>query len=272
MGDAQSYVERPPMRSTRYLTCTWVQRIPPEAAPYVHRTIPNGSVELSCEIGGMPEVVGPRTGHVVAGLAPGTTVVGVRFRPGAAGVLGVPVAELVDRTVPLDALWGDEVAVQLGETVDLATSPGDAVAALESAVVGREGGGDEADALVADLLDRLHPERTPAIAEITAELWISERQLRRRCVTATGLAPRSLHGILRFQRFLALVHASGHEPPQLSRLAAEAGYADQPHLTRESARLSGLTPRAFVADLHRQCGPSHNHAASYARLLGQAAG
>src|SRR5262245_44901916 len=202
----------------------------------------------------------PRTGPVVARLAPGTTVVGVRFRPGAAGVLGVPVAELVDRTVPLDALWGEDVAARLGETVDPATSLSDAVAALESAVAGKAGAGDEPDRLVTELLDKIRPERAPAIAELTAELWISERQLRRRCVAASGLAPRRLHVILRFQRFLALV------------LAAEVGYADQPHLTREAARLSGLTLAAFVSDLHRQCGPSHDHAASYKLLLGQAVG
>jgi AraC-like DNA-binding protein len=33
----------------------------------------------------------------------------------------------------------------------------------------------------------------------------------------------------------------------LSRLAAEAGYADQAHLTRECGRLSGLSPAALLA-------------------------
>jgi hypothetical protein len=58
--------------------------------------VPNGSGELSCRIGGDPELIGPRTGPVVSVLAPGATVAGVRFRPGAASsVLGVPASELV---------------------------------------------------------------------------------------------------------------------------------------------------------------------------------
>ena len=33
----------------------------------------------------------------------------------------------------------------------------------------------------------------------------------------------------------------------LGRLAAEAGYADQAHLTRECGRLAGLSPAALLA-------------------------
>ena len=36
------------------------------------------------------------------------------------------------------------------------------------------------------------------------------------------------------------------EPPDLASLAALTGFADQPHLTRECAALSGLTPAALA--------------------------
>ena len=51
--------------------------------------------------------------------------------------------------------------------------------------------------------------------------------------------------IQRFQHFLAL--AEQQPGAALSRLAAEAGYADQAHLTRECGRLSGLAPAALLA-------------------------
>jgi hypothetical protein len=34
---------------------------------------------------------------------------------------------------------------------------------------------------------------------------------------------------------------------ELARLAADLGYADQPHLTRECVALSGLTPTRLAA-------------------------
>lgn len=45
------------------------------------------------------------------------------------------------------------------------------------------------------------------------------------------------------QRFLALAARGG----ELARLAAEAGYADQPHLTRDCVELTGLPAAALLA-------------------------
>jgi hypothetical protein len=43
------------------------------------------------------------------------------------------------------------------------------------------------------------------VTSLTASLYISETQLRRRCRTAVGLASKARHRMLRFQGFLALV-------------------------------------------------------------------
>jgi AraC-like DNA-binding protein len=81
-----------------------------------------------------------------------------------------------------------------------------------------------------------------------------------------------LHRTLRFQGFVALAQlamARGRKPDDdgLALLAAEAGYADQSHLSRESLRLAGLSPRAFLRDAEERCAPTHDHAASFLPLL-----
>jgi len=48
--------------------------------------------------------------------------------------------------------------------------------------------------------------------------------------------------VLRFRRFLAARN------PDLARAALDAGYADQAHLTRDCARLSGLTPSRLAEE------------------------
>jgi transcriptional regulator GlxA family with amidase domain len=73
---------------------------------------------------------------------------------------------------------------------------------------------------------------------------LGDRQLRRRFAEAVGYGPKTLDRILRFQRFLVLARATSAD---LARLAIEAGYADQAHLTRECTRLSGLPPAALLA-------------------------
>jgi AraC-like DNA-binding protein len=84
-----------------------------------------------------------------------------------------------------------------------------------------------------------------ALPEAGRAVGLGERQLRRRFERAVGYGPATLVRIQRFQHFLALAERQPGAP--LSRLAAEAGYADQAHLTRECGRLSGLSPGALLA-------------------------
>jgi AraC-like DNA-binding protein len=266
----QSYVERSPAPALAQLVSSvWVQHVAPDEPPYRQRNIPNGAVELVCRPGSMPRVVGPLTRPVVEVLPPGSTVVGVRFRPGAAAcLLGLPATELVDLTVGADELWGDD-AVRLAERVAGAGSPASALAAVQHALASAAG---EPDPLVAAVVRRLMPWRTSGVSSLAPALGISERQLRRRCRSAIGLAPKTLHRMLRFQGFLALAQqamAQGRPPTAdgLDRLAAEAGYADQPHLTRECLRLTGQPPRAFLGEAEQHCACGHDHAASYTPLL-----
>ena len=109
----------------------------------------------------------------------------------------------------------------------------------------------------------LQPWRRAGVDALARDLYISPRQLRRRCVAALGFGPKTLHRILRFQGFLAL---AGGRDLGLGRIAAAAGYYDQAHLTRECVALAGLTPAAFLAEMHATCGANHDHAASFAGL------
>jgi AraC-like DNA-binding protein len=269
----QTYRERPPVPALAGLvSSTWVQRVAPGAGAYPHRNVPSGAVELVCRVGSVPRVVGPLTGPLVEMLDPGTVVVGVRLRPGAAGaVLGGPVSEFVDATVEATAVWG-RAAVRAGERVAEAGNADDATAALQDLVTGAVG----PDPMVAEAVARLLPGRAPDLRSLWSSLEVSERSFRRRCRSAVGIGPKALHRILRFQGFLARAQyalARGRRPDEdgLARLAVDAGYADQAHLTRECRRLAGVSPRVFLDQVQRSCGCGHDHEASFAPLLGRAA-
>jgi methylphosphotriester-DNA--protein-cysteine methyltransferase len=99
------------------------------------------------------------------------------------------------------------------------------------------------DPLVGEVARRLRrPELR--VERLASDLGVSERQLRRRCHAGVGYGPKTLQRVLRFRRFLAGIDATG--TPDLARLALDAGYADQAHLTRECTRLSGLAPARLV--------------------------
>jgi AraC-like DNA-binding protein len=270
MVGGQSYVERPPIPALAgVVSSVWVQHVAPDAAPYVQRNIPSGGVELVCRVGREPRVVGPLTAALVEVLEPGTTVVGLRFAPGAApAVLGLPASEIVDLAVDAGELWGRSA---LGELVDAAPSPQEALAGLQRHVAGLLGAGGGPDPLVSEAVRQLRW-LADDVGSLTSSLHISERQLRRRVQAAVGFAPKPLHRVLRFQRFLSLAQhaiACGKAPTGdgLARLAAESGYADQPHLNRECLRLTGASPGAFLGEAEDNCGCGHDHAASFMPVL-----
>jgi transcriptional regulator GlxA family with amidase domain len=80
--------------------------------------------------------------------------------------------------------------------------------------------------------------------EVADQVGLSARQFRRRFHTAAGYGPKTLQRVLRFHRFVRVLDA-GHGA-DLAATAVLAGYADQPHLTRDCAALSGLTPGALA--------------------------
>ena len=174
-------------------------------------------------------MAGPDTGPVPVRSAPGTVLLGIRFRPGAGGpALGLPLSELRDRRVDLA-----ELDPALARELHGGLEPAEAARVLER--VARELAAAPGDAAVAAAVARLADPRA-RVEALAGELGLSERQLRRRFHAAAGYGPKTLQRVLRFRRFLA------GPRDDLARAALEAGYADQPHLAREVARLAGTTP------------------------------
>ena len=271
MDVGQTYVERAPLPAlTAGVRTVWVQRTGPE--PFVQRNLPTGGVELHCVIGGPSRLIGPLTQAQVHVVPARTTVIGVRFWPGAATpLLGLPVDELVDQAVLLEDVWGN-AAGRLGDLLAAAPGPDAALDRLQHHLLARQARSDEPDALVAEAVRRLMPWPAVDVGSLSTRLAISSSQLRRRLLATVGVGPKSLQRALRFQGYLALAQAAatpgrvrGRGP--LADLAAEAGYADHSHLSRECLRLTGLTPSELLNGRTDRCGCGHDHAASYRPFL-----
>jgi AraC-like DNA-binding protein len=228
----------PPVALAGHVCCVWVNR--GGDGGYVQRVLPDGCADIVWNDGHL-EVAGPATGAVLVSIPAGGAARGVRFGPGAAGAaLGLPARELRDRTLRLEELWGAE-ARRLEEA--LAGRPSrDALALLTGAVAARLWAAPPPDATVAAVAGLL--ERGASVAGAARAAGLGERQLRRRFHEAVGYGPKTLQRVLRLRRFLAVAEAAPDDG--LALAAAEAGFADQPHLTRECADLAGLPPAALL--------------------------
>lgn len=234
LNESDMYRELPPPPPiAAHVMCLWTRDGP--AAP---RVLPDGCADIVWT-GQRLLVAGPATRPVVPQVSPDATKVGIRFRTGAAAhALGLPAAELRDESIELEEIWGAH-GRELAERAADAPSTQDRLRLLSSAVADAPAPDPLVRAAVRELADP-----RVRVFELCRSLFISERQLRRRIEEAVGYSPRTLARVLRLQRFLMLAERDGGD---LARLAADAGYADQSHLTRECSELAGLSAGALLA-------------------------
>jgi AraC-like DNA-binding protein len=237
---APGYREWLPDRRVRgAIACLWVGVTARDAAPSVAAVMPDGCTDLIWQLGKGAFVAGPDTGPAPADMAPGTILVGARFRPGAGGpALGWPLADLRDLRIDIaDLLPGlaDRLPADLAPAQALTTVRAVAARLVEAA---------PPDKLVVTATQLLASGQT-TVTDLGPALAVSDRQLRRRFDLAVGYGPKTLERILRFRRVLGQLAATPGSI-DLAGLAVRAGYADQAHLTRETTRLAGVPPAALA--------------------------
>ena len=249
------YFPRAPL--DRYVECFWWSRRE-IAQSYFEHMLPSGQAQLvfalhdgafSCITTEQKRVLtwsgsllhGPQWGHYLAGPKPPGSVVGVSFRAGCAGaILGVPAAEVAGRHVPLPAIWGRRAEV-LRERLMATTRPMQAFTLLERHLSAR-----------IELPLLMHPAIAGAMASaglperishIQRSTGFSSRHFIALFRASVGLTPKHYFRIRRFNEVARRLASALEE--DLTNIAADLGYCDQAHLTREFRELAGITPGTY---------------------------
>lgn len=223
-----TYREQAPLPQLRELVeCRWVRSGPATPA----RVLPDGCMDL-IQLDGRIVVAGPDTTAHIAAASP-EPVRGLRFRPGALPrLLGVPAAALRDtradvrdlRAVP-DRESLERLALNLAEDPPRTETAPWSLATLFH-VTRRFSDG-------------------AAVDDVAHDLGWSGRTLHRHCMSVYGYGPATLRRILRFRRAVRLLGSGAG----LSAVAAQSGYADQPHLHREVRALARVGVRELLGQV-----------------------
>ena len=218
------------------------------APPWKSRILPDGSNDIILDLAAEPRsfVVGVMRRADVIPLGGHVDLLGVRFRPGGAlPFLRLPLHELADRHVALDALWGAR-AGSLSDAV--ASVPlGDRIAMLEQLLIANRAPAMTDDDLIPRAVVLMRRTRGGIGVRAAAQaLGVGERRLERVFEVAIGLSPKRFARVV---RFLGAVREIGRQSVRPgAALALDAGYADQPHFVREFKRLAGVTPAQYFAE------------------------
>jgi AraC-like DNA-binding protein len=234
----------PPRHLRKQIVCFW--RHGAASLPTTARVIPDGCVDIVWVNDQAPHVAGPMTRPVLYSIDAGTEIVAVRLRPGVARrLLGENAKALLNQDVPLRDLWPGHRAAPWQE-VTAERSESAKLAAIAEAVSARLRTNGAFDDFVMDAATWMARHPFASLAGLSGLCGLSERQIRRQFDEAIGFGPKKLQRILRLQRLLWLASHESSPVPSLAQLSFAAGYADQPHMTREVVALTGASPKHLL--------------------------
>ncbi len=227
------YAERPSRLPGGVL---WRAAGRPPSAP----VLPDGCSDLMFD-GATLLIAGPDTTAYVA--EPGRFsepghFTGLRMASGIGpSMWGVPGSELVNQRVPVADLWP---RAEVDRLTDLITAAADPDRVLES-IVARRWRGSPPDHVMVSIARELR--RGVSVASVAARSGLSERQLHRRSLAAYGYGAKMLARILRMNAALDGARSGAG----FAAVAADCGYADQAHLSRDVRALTGQTLSSLLA-------------------------
>jgi AraC-like DNA-binding protein len=213
--------------------------------------LPDGLTDIIFVLGPCPAayVSGPLTRPATYHHDHCVSLLGVSLQPGTpVAVLGVEVVSLPPGWTPLAVLVGP-VADELAARVAAAEPVQARLAVLDTFLAVRLRGGatdGRVSTALNAILDRSGDVQVERLAHESAA---SPRNLGRLFDAWVGISPKRFARIVRVQAVLRLLM---EEPGRdLTGLAAQLGFADHAHLTREIRTLTGAPPSELARRLHR---------------------
>lgn len=214
--------------------------------PYEQKVLAHPNVHLVFEPHG-PTVYGVQRGVFVRRLEGAGQVFGVKFRPGAFRPFAQgPVADLADRTVPAAGVFGPGVA-EVGRRILALDDLADMAAQADRFLLGLLPGlpRDPQVAEVAELVETITASpQLFRVDELARELDMPVRRLQRLFAEYVGASPKWV--LRRARLHEAAARADEGAGIDWAVLAADLGYADQAHLTRDFTAAVGAPPSRYA--------------------------
>jgi AraC-like DNA-binding protein len=166
----------------------------------------------------------------------------IDFTPlGARRFFGVPMSDLADRMLPLDAILGN-AGIGLRERLGNVGNWEDRFDLAERFVADRIAGAADPAPELDEAYRRIEASGGQIrIARLAEHVGWSRKHLVDRFKREIGMGPKTVARLARFGRAVA----AAQRDPGWADIAADCGFSDQAHMTREFQALAGLPPTAL---------------------------
>ena len=216
--------------------------------------LPNGKIEMIFALEGNYQVVNRKTHKVNDAWLSGihhepleiqykgkSNLIGIRFYPhGIFPFLDIPIQETVNQVENIHSLWG-LLHEEIMETLHTSNEQGKIYTALDQFLLKKISEKKTANHQVIEQVVRLiKANPNQSIPDLASTLGFTQRHLNRIFKDQTGVNPKLLAQIFRFEKAYSYLHAQQEEV--VSEVIHLLGYYDQAHFNKEFKRFSGMTP------------------------------
>jgi len=246
------YQELPPPDDLRdIVACMWLRRVRGADDGRPSPIVPDGCGDLMVYDDHPPIVAGPDATTRWVTIRNETMIIGARFRPGGIrAVFGCSATTILNQTVLLSDLAGG--AARLHQGLLLARSVTERLACLADWIRARFAHGATTDRQVRAACRWLTIEPRVEIGALADRFHWNARTIRRDFHAACGYGPKHFQRIMRIQRAIRESHSPVR--PSLAEIAVAAGFADQPHMTRDFRDITGFTPAQHLSTTRPEFG------------------
>lgn len=215
--------------------------------PYEQTILPHPNVNLVFEASGAG-LYGVDTSLFVRRLSGLGKALGVRFLAGGFRPFwGAPISQLSDRVVPATRVFGP-LAEKTRVAIMAASTSVEMVGGAESLLFSCLPEPDPVASQVASLVALITSDSSlRRVDQLAVVSGMSVRSLQRLFGDYVGVSPKWVMRRARLHE--AALRADSGEPVDWAGLAADLGYADQAHLTREFTAAIGVPPSRYAASL-----------------------
>ena len=190
---------------------------------------------------------------------------GVHYKPGGAyPFLQLPLSEISNQVVPLDAIWG-HYASEIRERLYAASTIQVGFALLEKLLLARVCEAPwSLDVVQYAIAEIAQYHGALSIRALSDCIGISQNHLRTQFKRLVGIPPKEVARFYRFTHVLRLIDSA--QPVDLTRIAYQSQFYDQSHLNKDFVAFTGHSPTEYVQLRRRVEAENPEHARAYRNL------
>ncbi len=238
----------------------------------IERVVPTGHVFVIFELDGMVRntfdnktlepkarfekvwISGVHENYLSISAHPDSEMFVIQFKPfGALPFLHKPVAELNNRVIPAEEVFGEEI-ISLHERIKEAETSDQKFTVGEKWLEDRIDHGLLPPTELIEFIDELQQRPTIKYQDLTEDYPHTQKHLINQFKKYVGLTPKYFQRMLRFNDILNKIQQQ--QKVNWSDVAFMCGYSDQSHFIKEFHHFSGFNPSEFIKQDFQQDEPN----------------